>query len=84
VDAGEQDQIYPSGADLMERRNSPVPNLTMEEYRQLIAEAAFHLAELRGFKAGNLREDWRQAEQRTLTVIADIGGQYVGNTKLYR
>ena len=68
----------------MERRNSPVPNLTTEEYYQLIADAAFHLAELRGFKDCSLREDWRQAELRILNVISNTGAQYVGNTKLHR
>ena len=66
----------------MERRNSPVPNLTAEEYYQLIAEAALHLAKLRGFKAINLTADWRQAEMRILNVISSIGAQYDGNTKL--
>ena len=68
----------------MERRSSPVPNLTAEEYYQLIAEAAFHLAELRGFKDCSLIEDWRQAEQRILNVISNVGAQYAGNAKLHR
>jgi hypothetical protein len=68
----------------MERRRSPVPNLTTEEYYQLIADAAFHLAELRGFRAGNFKADWRQAEQRILNVISNIGAQFDGNTKLHR
>lgn len=68
----------------MERRKSPVPNLTTEEYYQLIADAAFHLAELRGFKDCSLIEDWWQAEQRILNVISNTGAQYDGNTKLQR
>ncbi len=68
----------------MERLNSPVPYLTTEEYRKLIAEATHHLAELCEFKCGDVRDYWRQAEQRVLTVISDISIQYDGNTKLLR
>lgn len=68
----------------MERLNSPVPNLTTEEYYQLVADAAVHLAKLRGFKAVNLKADWQQAEQRILNLILNIGIQYFGNTKLHR
>jgi hypothetical protein len=68
----------------MERLNSPVPYLTTKEYRKLIAEATYHWAQLCGFQDGNVREYWRQAEQRVLTVISDIGAQYDGNTKLLR
>lgn len=68
----------------MERLNSPVPNLTTEEYRQLISEVAFNLAELSEFRCGNARDYWRQAERRVLTVISDINIQYEGNTKLLR
>lgn len=68
----------------MGRLNSPVPSLTTEEYRKLIAEATYDLAELCEFKSGNVRDYWRQAEQRVLTVISDINIQYDGNTKLLR
>ena len=70
--------------DSMERLNSPVPFLSTEEYRTLIAEATYHLAQLCKFQDSNVREYWRQAEQRVLTVISDIGAQYDGNTKLLR
>lgn len=68
----------------MNTRNSPVPYLTTEEYRQLIAEATYQLAGLCGFKDGNIREYWRQAEQRVLSVISDVAVQYDGNTKFRR
>lgn len=68
----------------MERLRSPVPYLTTKEYRQLISETTFHLAELCDFKNENVRDYWRQAEQRVLTVISDIYAQYDGNTKLLR
>ncbi len=68
----------------MERSGSPVPFLTTEEYFQLVEEAAFHLACLRGFKNCTLTEDWCQAEQRVLNVISDIAVQYDGNTKYLR
>ena len=68
----------------MERRKSPVPNLTAEEYNHLIAEAALHLSRLGGFQASNLADDWQKAELRVLNLITDIGAQYDGNTKLNR
>ena len=68
----------------METRKSPVPYLTIEEYNQLIAEAALHLAKLDGFKVNNLADDWRQAELRILNLITNTGAQYDGNTKFNR
>jgi hypothetical protein len=68
----------------MERSGAPVPFLTTEEYFQLIEEAAFHLAYLRGFKNCALPEDWWQAEQRILNVISGVAVQYDGNTRLRR
>lgn len=68
----------------MERSGAPVPFLTAEEYFQLIEEAAFHLAYLRGFKNCTLTEDWHQAEQRVLNVISNVAVQYDGNTRFRR
>ena len=68
----------------MERSGAPVPFLTTEEYFQLIEEAAFHLACLRGFKNCTLTDDWCQAEQRVLSVISGLGVQFDGNTKFRR
>lgn len=68
----------------MERSGVPVPFLTIEEYFQLIEEAAFHLACLRGLKNYILTEDWQQAEQRVLNVISDLAVQYEGNTRFRR
>ena len=68
----------------MERSGAPVPFLTTEEYFQLIEDAAFHMACLRGFKNCTLIEDWCQAEQRVLNVISDLGVQFEGNTKVRR
>ena len=68
----------------METRNSPVPYLTTEEYNELIAEAALHLAKLDGFKVNNLADDWERAELRILNLITNVGAQYDGNTKIDR
>ena len=65
----------------MERSGTPAPFLTIEEYFQLIEEAALHLARLRGLKNYTLTEDWCQAEQRVLSVISDLGVQFDGNTR---
>lgn len=65
-------------------RNSPVPNLTNEEYNQLIAEAAIHLAELQGANGGTLTAYLWQVELRVLNVISNTGAQYDGNTILRR
>ena len=73
-----------NGGDCVKTQNSPAPYLATEEYRQLIAEATYHLVELCGFKDGTFKEYWRLAELRILTVISDIGAQYDGNTKLQR
>jgi hypothetical protein len=61
-----------------------VPFLTTEEYFQLIEEAAYHMACLRGFENCIQAEDWFQAEQRVLNVISDVAVQYTGNTRLRR
>ena len=68
----------------MERSRAPVPFLTTEEYFQLIEEAAFHLACLRGFTNCIMTEDWCLAEQRILNVISDVAAQYDGNTRFRR
>ena len=68
----------------MERSGAHVPFLTTEEYFQLIEDAAFYMACLRGFKNCTLKEDWCQAEQRVLNVISDLGVQFEGNTRLRR
>jgi hypothetical protein len=36
--------------------------ITSEEYYKLVAEAAYYIAEQRGFAAGHDVEDWLQAE----------------------
>ncbi len=43
-------------------RFSPPGGPTQEERRRMIAEAAYHRAELRGFAAGNEVDDWLAAE----------------------
>lgn len=68
----------------MEISGTHAPFLTTDEYFQLIEEAAFHLAYLRGFKNCALTEDWHQAELRVLNVISDLGVQYDGNTRFRR
>jgi len=45
------------------------PDVTENELRQMISEAAYYLAEKRGFGPGLEGEDWRQAEQEVLARV---------------
>ena len=39
------------------------PDINMDEFRQMVAENAYHRAEKRGFEDGYELEDWLEAEQ---------------------
>jgi hypothetical protein len=43
--------------------------LTDEEIRALIAEAAYYRAQKRGFKPGHEDEDWAEAEAEVMTRL---------------
>lgn len=45
------------------------PAVTPEERWQMISEAAYFLAEKRGFSGGNPCDDWTQAEQQVDTEL---------------
>jgi hypothetical protein len=47
----------------------PVPAVTPEERWQMISEAAYFLAEKRGFSGGNPCDDWVQAEQQVDALL---------------
>lgn len=49
------------------------PALTPAERMKMIAEAAYYLAEKRGFKGGNELSDWVAAEKQVDAVIAKRG-----------
>ena len=52
------------------QRNPPV---TAEERYRMIAEAAYFLAEMRGFMGGDMGEDWRQAETQVDRMLREQG-----------
>lgn len=47
------------------------PALTENELRRMISEAAYYLAEKRGFAPGLESDDWRQAEQEVLARVRE-------------
>jgi Protein of unknown function (DUF2934) len=47
------------------------PVVTESELRQMISEAAYYLAERRGFTPGYESDDWRQAEQEVLARVRE-------------
>lgn len=47
--------------------------LTPAERMKMIAEAAYYLAEKRGFKGGNELSDWMAAEKQVDSLIAKRG-----------
>jgi hypothetical protein len=47
----------------------PTPDITPEERWQMISEAAYFLAEQRGFSGGNPCDDWIQAELQVDTEL---------------
>jgi hypothetical protein len=47
----------------------PATTVTPEERWQMISEAAYFLAEKRGFSGGNPCDDWAQAEQQVDTEL---------------
>lgn len=50
--------------------NGPV---TLEERYKMIAEAAYFIAEKRGFSGGDMAEDWRQAEAQIDEMLREQG-----------
>jgi hypothetical protein len=48
-----------------------VKDITPVDRQQLIAEAAYYIAERRGFSPGNELEDWLQAEQE-VDLLKDV------------
>lgn len=52
------------------RKNSPI---TAEERYRMIAEAAYFLAEKRGFTGGDMAVDWRQAEAQVDQMLREQG-----------
>jgi len=44
-------------------------NITAEERRRMITEAAYYLAEQRGFSGGSPEQDWIQAEREIDRVL---------------
>lgn len=56
-------------------REKPVPieepAVPENELRQMISEAAYYLAEKRGFAPGLESDDWRQAEQEVLARVRE-------------
>lgn len=50
------------------------PPLTADEIRQMIEEAAYYLAEQRGFEPGHELDDWLLAEAQVLDSIAEAVG----------
>lgn len=49
------------------------PALTPAERAKMVAEAAYYLAEKRGFKGGNEIADWAAAEKQVDALIAKRG-----------
>jgi hypothetical protein len=49
------------------------PALGAEQRRRLIAEAAYYLAERRGFQGGSPEQDWLEAEARIDAAHAHSG-----------
>jgi len=47
------------------------PAVAESELRQMISEAAYYLAEKRGFAPGYESDDWRQAEQDVLARVRE-------------
>ena len=53
-------------------KSSPRPDLSSEETRRQIAEAAYYRAKERGFEPGHELEDWIEAEAE---VMARLNGE---------
>lgn len=49
------------------------PSVTAEERYRMIAEAAYFLAEKRGFTGGDMAEDWRQADAQVDQMLRKQG-----------
>ena len=47
-----------------------LPEISPEQRRQMIAEAAYYLAEQRGFNGGNPELDWFRAEQQIENLLS--------------
>ena len=53
---------FPKPASPKDPEKKYVPRISPEERERLIAEAAYFIAERRGFEAGRELDDWLQAE----------------------
>jgi len=53
----------PSPRSGQKRRKNPV-NISVKQREKMIAEAAYYLAEQRGFDGGDPMADWLQAESQ--------------------
>jgi hypothetical protein len=63
----------PAGTPTPAAKNAAKPALTPAERMKMIAEAAYYLAEKRGFKGGNELTDWVAAEKQVDALIAKRG-----------
>lgn len=57
---------------------------TAEERSEMIAVAAYYLAEHRGFTAGNATADWLKAEQQIDRMLAAVRHQGVTRSQFER
>ena len=65
----------PMPASRKDPQMKPVPRISPKERERLVAEAAYFIAERRGFEAGRELEDWLQAEAE---VNRRLGGSRSG------
>ena len=56
----------------MKNQQTGMPEVSLEERHQLIAEAAYFLAERRSFAPGHELEDWLRAEAEIETKLVKI------------
>ena len=61
--AAKEPQVNPSSS----------PIASSEERHRLIAQAAYYLAEKRGFQGGNPEQDWLEAAAQVDTLFMDSG-----------
>jgi hypothetical protein len=54
-------------------QTTPASRISPEEGRRLVAEAAYFIAERRGFAAGQELDDWLQAEAKVNRTLGGSG-----------
>ncbi|MBK5940195.1 DUF2934 domain-containing protein [Halochromatium roseum] len=70
---------------MIDHRQDQVPMVaTADERSEMVAVAAYYLAEHRGFVAGNATDDWLKAEQQIDHMLETVRRQGISRSQFER